>query len=131
MSRIADEAMQRGPSDREAKFWRAIADRDAEIARLESENKALRSVNKGDEEQIKRICDQNAALRDALIAEHQLAESESQRLNREITRLREALKFYANRETWRGDPCPLHSDVDGDFVATPGKCARAALEGKP
>lgn len=56
------------------------------------------------------------------------AADEIERLRAQVARLREALAFYADRETWRGDPCPAHSDVDGDFVATIGKKARAALK---
>jgi len=56
------------------------------------------------------------------------AADEIERLRALVARLREALAFYADRETWRGDPCPAHSDVDGDFVATVGKKARAALK---
>lgn len=46
-----------------------------------------------------------------------------------VAKLREALAFYADRETWKGQflERPIDKDCDGDFVAVPGKRARQAL----
>ena len=61
----------------------------------EAENTALRSVNKGDEEQLKRLVDKNAALIDRLVAEHQEREVDSQKAEARIGALEAQVKGAA------------------------------------
>ena len=46
-----------------------------------------------------------------------------------LAKLREALEFYADRETWKGQVPErlIDKDCDGDFAAVPGKRARQSL----
>ena len=67
-------------------------------ASLRAEVVALKNVLRGDEEQLKRVVDKNAALRDRLVAEHQERELEVQTLQSRLAALEkavEAAKWFA------------------------------------
>jgi hypothetical protein len=67
----------------------------AALAAAIAERDVLKNVLLGDEEQLKRVVDQNAALRDALVSEHQAGELREQALTRDLAAAiaeRDALK---------------------------------------
>jgi hypothetical protein len=73
----------------EPKAWaRALALYDEAVA----ENVCLRNVVEGDEEQLKRIVNQNGSLRDALVERQSAIDLERQVARAEADRLREALR---------------------------------------
>ncbi len=82
------------------------AAKDARIRELEEVNINLRNVIVGDEEQLKRVVDQNAALRDRLVAEHQERELEVQELQSRLAALEkvaEAAKLWLDLPPPQGE----------------------------
>ncbi len=94
---------------------------DKELRGAWADNERLRA-------ELMAVCQREAASAARHDAKLDALEHEIRNLTNRIEQLREALAFYADRETWRGDQRPIHSDVDGDFRATPGKRARAVLK---
>ena len=64
----------------------------ARVKELEEVNANLRNVVTGDEEQLKRVVDQNAALRDRLVDEHQERELEVQALQSRLSAMEKVVR---------------------------------------
>ena len=70
------------------------AEKDARIRELVDTIGNLKNVLLGDEEQLKRVVDQNAALRDALVMEHQAGELREQDLQAKLSASEARVKGY-------------------------------------
>lgn len=103
----------------------ALAEARGEIERLIKWRSAWQDITPGGSEfmTVESVRDYARTLK----AETVQAKLDRARTLARVRTLEEALAFYANRETWTGAHPAINDDCDGDFVAVPGLCARAAL----